>query len=159
MARVAGPARHDTPLIPAGAAFHGLVAFRGRARIDGRLADGEVVASGTLHVGPAAKVRARIEVDELVIEGSVEGELVAHRRLEVLGSGRVRGRLRTPGLALADGCTVDARCESGRVQTDAGAHSPAGEPTPPAPEPGASRRAAGDPEGGLGARPSSPESA
>jgi cytoskeletal protein CcmA (bactofilin family) len=99
-------------LIGAGTAFEGLVSFRGRALIDGELR-GEVVASGALHIGEAATVRARIEVDALIVAGSLEGEVIARERIEVLSTARVTGVLNAPRVSLADGCVVDGRCEAG----------------------------------------------
>ncbi len=105
------PAR-PIELIGAGTAFEGLVSFRGWALIDGEFR-GEVVASGALHIGEAATVRARIEVDALVVAGSLEGEVVARERIEVLATARVTGVLHAPRVSLADGCVVDGRCEAG----------------------------------------------
>jgi cytoskeletal protein CcmA (bactofilin family) len=95
-------------LIAEGAAFEGLLAFRGTARIDGRL-QGEVVASGALEIGEAADVRARIQVDELVVAGRLEGDAVVSRRIELRPSARVIGNLRAPSVILADGCQVEGR--------------------------------------------------
>ncbi len=95
-------------LIAEGAAFEGLLAFRGAARIDGRL-EGEVVASGALEIGEAADVRARIQVDELVVAGRLEGDAVVSRRIELRPSARVIGNLRAPSVILADGCQVEGR--------------------------------------------------
>lgn len=95
-------------LIAEGAAFEGLLAFRGAARIDGRL-QGEVVASGALEIGEAADVRARIQVDELVVAGRLEGDAVVSRRIELRPSARVIGNLHAPSVILADGCQVEGR--------------------------------------------------
>jgi cytoskeletal protein CcmA (bactofilin family) len=95
-------------LIAEGAAFEGLLAFRGAARIDGNL-QGEVVASGALEIGEAANVRARIQVDELVVAGRLEGDAVVTRRIELRPTARVVGNLRAPSVILADGCQVEGR--------------------------------------------------
>ena len=98
------------PVIGPGARFEGTLVFRGEARIEGELT-GEVRARGTLHVGPGAVVRARIEADELVVAGSVEGDVVAPRRVALLAGARLVGDLQTGSLSLADGSLLEGRCE------------------------------------------------
>jgi cytoskeletal protein CcmA (bactofilin family) len=100
-------------VIDAGASFEGLLTFRGAARVDGVLT-GRVVADGCLVIGPRGKVTATVEVDELVVGGEFEGEVVARSRVQLLSSGRAVGRLRAPSFALADGCRFDGHCETVR---------------------------------------------
>jgi cytoskeletal protein CcmA (bactofilin family) len=119
--------RRDTPAAPAGAsqpgthqgisptvsiakgcAFEGLLTFRGETRIDGALV-GEVVASGTLWLGETARVQARIEVDELIVEGHFEGDVVARRRLELSPTAHARGSFQAAQLSFADGCFFQGR--------------------------------------------------
>jgi cytoskeletal protein CcmA (bactofilin family) len=87
-------------LIEADCYFRGLVAFRGDARIDGSF-EGEVVAGGTLR---------RIEVDELVVAGVLEGRVDARRRVELLPGAHVQADLRTPRLVLAEGSFLHGCC-------------------------------------------------
>lgn len=96
----------------AGTSFRGILAFRGRARVEGSLA-GEVVADGVLEIAAGARVRARVEVDELVLAGELEGDALARGRIELRPGARVRGELRAPRLALADGSRVEGRVVSG----------------------------------------------
>lgn len=100
------------PLLPAGAAFEGLVTFRGAARVEGELT-GRVMARGRLEIGPGARVRARVDVDELVVEGELEGELRVRVRAELRASARVRGRLDAPRVAIAEGAFLEGRCRTG----------------------------------------------
>jgi len=89
--------------------FEGLLTFRGRARIDGELV-GEVICRGTLSLGEMSRVNAVIEVDELIVAGVLEGEATARRRIELTSTARVKGTIRAPRVALADGCRVEGRC-------------------------------------------------
>lgn len=98
------------PVVGPGARFEGTVAFRGQARVEGEVC-GRVLAAGTLHVAPGAVVRARIEADELVVAGTVEGDVTAPRRVSLLAGGRLSGDVRTGSLVLADGSRLDGRCE------------------------------------------------
>jgi cytoskeletal protein CcmA (bactofilin family) len=74
---------------------------------------GDILASGTLHIEPGAVVQGRVEVDELVVAGTLEGEATARRRLELRSTARVAADLHSPRLALSEGCVVDGRCRTG----------------------------------------------
>ena len=116
---VAGP----TCAIGAGASFDGVLTFWGFARVEGRLR-GQVVADGTLEIGPEADVHARIEVDVLVVEGLVEGEVLARERVEVRATGRITAAVRTPRLVLDEGGQIEGRVEMGKKQSPALAEAP-----------------------------------
>lgn len=106
-----GPADPGALAIGPGASFEGRLVFRGAARIEGRL-EGEVIAQGRLEIGARGRVRARIEVDELVVGGRLEGQVHARERVELLRTARVEAQLRTPRLALAEGCHFEGRCDT-----------------------------------------------
>ena len=115
----------ETPEIPeptcavgAGASFDGVLTFWGLARVDGKLR-GEVVADGTLEVGPEADVHAKVEVDVLVVEGLVEGEVLARERVEVRATGRITAAVRTPSLVLEEGGSLEGRIEMTRKKPPA----------------------------------------
>ena len=101
-----------TVIIGRGSRFEGLLTFRGRACVDGELI-GDVICSGTLELGEGSNVRGAIEVDELIVAGELEGDVTARRRIELRATARVKGALRTPQLALAEGCILEGRCETG----------------------------------------------
>jgi cytoskeletal protein CcmA (bactofilin family) len=109
MASPAPPASPE-PVVGPGARFEGTLAFRGEARVEGEV-EGAVLARGTLHVAPGARVCARIEADELVVAGTVEGDVLARRRVALLAGARLVGDVRTGRLALADGSVLQGRCE------------------------------------------------
>jgi cytoskeletal protein CcmA (bactofilin family) len=103
------PAAGESPVVVGATGnFEGLLAFWGLARVEGRVR-GEVSADGTLEVGPDAVVHARIEVDALVVEGLVEGDVVARERVEVRAGGRITASVATPRLVLAEGGSLEGR--------------------------------------------------
>ena len=115
----------ETPEIPAaacaiaaGASFDGILTFWGLARVEGKLR-GEVVADGTLEVGPEADVHAKVEVDVLVVEGLVAGEVLARERVEVRATGRITAAVRTPSLVLEEGGSLEGRIEMTRKKAPA----------------------------------------
>lgn len=96
--------------VGADASFDGVLTFWGLARVEGKLR-GQVVADGTLEVGPEADVHASIEVDVLIVEGLVEGEVVARERVEVRSTGRITAAVRTARLVLEEGGSIEGRIE------------------------------------------------
>jgi cytoskeletal protein CcmA (bactofilin family) len=125
--------RPPAPVIAAGAAFEGLLHLPAPARIDGCLR-GEVLAATTVWIGEAARVRARIEAEEVVVEGELEGEVRASRKIELRASARVTATLATPRLVLADGSFFEGRCETVGAGDAAGpAPSETGSPAAEAP--------------------------
>ena len=105
------PFRATRVLVP-GAAFDGVLTFRGNVQLEGQLR-GDVIAQGSLRVEAQGRVEGRIEVDELVVAGVIEGDVYARRRVELLPTARVHGEVRTPALALAEGSVLDGRCHTG----------------------------------------------
>ena len=115
--------------IPKGGRFEGLLSFRGAARIDGQLR-GQAIVQGTLVLGESATVEARIETDELIVAGTLEGHVRATRRIQLLSSARVTGELCAPRVRLVDGCQLRGRCRAG-PRADGVAESPASLPSLP----------------------------
>ena len=99
-------------LLGPGTAFEGVLTFRGGARVDGELR-GEVKAEGTLVLGPSARVRANVEVDELILAGHLEGDVTARRRVAIKPGARLVGSITAPLLRIEDGAFVQGPCRSG----------------------------------------------
>jgi cytoskeletal protein CcmA (bactofilin family) len=113
----------DTPRLGPGTSFDGVLSFEGTLRVDGQLAGCVIAKSGALVVGPQGRVRARIEVAELVLAGALVGDVVAHRRVELLPGSELEGNVTAPLLAIADGSRIAGRCFSGAQALAAGSKS------------------------------------
>src|SRR3954462_4257203 len=84
-----------TTLLGRGAAFEGKLTFEGTVRIDGRF-KGEVFSDDTLVIGEGALVEAEIDIGEVIIQGTVVGNIKAKRSSELHAPGPVKGGLPTP---------------------------------------------------------------
>jgi cytoskeletal protein CcmA (bactofilin family) len=106
------PMRSGGPLalVPAGGRFEGLVAFEGAARIDGD-AEGEIQGRGSLVIGPTGRVRASVQVDELIVEGRLDGEVRARDRVSLGPGASVSATLITPRFSSADGALFEGRLD------------------------------------------------
>lgn len=92
--------------------FEGKMTFRGVFRLDGKF-EGEIFESGTLIVGESARIKGKIGVNTIIINGHVEGELHANERIEIHSSGNFSGTLFTPVLIINEGGTLNGHCMMG----------------------------------------------
>jgi cytoskeletal protein CcmA (bactofilin family) len=117
-----------TTLLGRGAAFEGKLTFEGTVRIDGRFR-GEVFSDDTLVIGEGALVEAEIDIGEIIIQGTVVGNVKAKRSIEIHAPGRVKGDITTPSLQIDKGVIFEGRSFM------EGAAKPAAAPPPAAPKP------------------------
>jgi cytoskeletal protein CcmA (bactofilin family) len=97
-----------TTLLGRGAAFEGKLTFEGTVRIDGRF-KGEVFSDDVLVIGEGALVEAEIDIGEVIIQGTVVGNIKAKRSIEIHAPGRVKGDLHTPSLQIDKGVIFEGR--------------------------------------------------
>jgi cytoskeletal protein CcmA (bactofilin family) len=97
-----------TTLLGRGATFEGKLTFEGTVRIDGRF-KGEVFSDDTLVIGEGAIVEATIDIGEVIIQGTVIGNITAKRSIEIHAPGRVKGDLHTPALQIDKGVMFEGR--------------------------------------------------
>jgi cytoskeletal protein CcmA (bactofilin family) len=102
-------------------AFAGTLRFKDSLRIKG-VFEGEIDAMGRLYIDADAIVNARrIRATNVVVGGTVRGDIEAADRLEMLPSAKVYGNVRTAKLRIADGVVFEGTCEMIR---DPGAFNP-----------------------------------
>jgi cytoskeletal protein CcmA (bactofilin family) len=97
-----------------GTEFKGVLSFQGTVRIDGRL-EGEVVGDELLIVGEGGVLRANVDVGSLVSNGRIEGTIRAKKRVELLASSRVIGKVSTPCLVVMEGAALNGTCDMGAL--------------------------------------------
>src|SRR6266850_1896392 len=97
-----------TTLLGRGATSEGKLTFEGTVRIDGRF-KGEVFSDDTLVIGEGAIVEAEIDIGEVIVQGTVVGNVKAKRSIEIHAPGRVKGDLHTPSLQIDKGVIFEGR--------------------------------------------------
>jgi cytoskeletal protein CcmA (bactofilin family) len=122
-----------TTLLGRGAAFEGKLTFDGTVRIDGRF-KGEVFSDDVLVIGEGAHVEAEIDIGEVIIQGTVVGNVKAKRSIEIHAPGRVKGDLHSPSLQIDKGVIFEGRSFMENAVTVA-APRPAAAPPPAPPKP------------------------
>lgn len=107
-ARREGIVSEINTLLGRGTSFEGKLTFEGSVRIDGKL-KGEIFSDDTLIIGEGAYVEAEIDIGEVIIQGTLVGNVRAKRGIEVLAPGRVKGDLHTPSLQVEKGVVFEGR--------------------------------------------------
>src|SRR5438477_4837654 len=97
-----------TTLLGRGATFEGKLTFEGTVRLDGRF-KGEVFSDDVLVIGEGALVEAEIDIGEIIIQGTVVGNIKAKRSIEIHAPGRVKGDIHTPSLQIDKGVIFEGR--------------------------------------------------
>jgi cytoskeletal protein CcmA (bactofilin family) len=123
-----------TTLLGRGATFEGKLTFEGTVRIDGRF-KGEVFTDDTLVIGEGAHVEATIDVGEVIIQGTVVGNVTAKRSIEIHAPGRVKGDLHTPTLQIDKGVIFEGRSFMEAATSNRPAQAAAAAPPPAKPQP------------------------
>jgi cytoskeletal protein CcmA (bactofilin family) len=96
-------------LLGKGSEFEGKLTFEGTVRVDGKLS-GEVFSDDVLVVGEGAEVHAEIDIGEIIVQGTVIGNIRAKRAVELHAPGKVRGDITTPSLQIDKGVIFEGKC-------------------------------------------------
>jgi cytoskeletal protein CcmA (bactofilin family) len=86
-----------------GTVLTGETAFQAMLRIDGHLTGRVTSENGTLIIGSTGRVDANIVVATAMINGTVNGDIVAMDKIELGRTARVVGNIQTPKLVIEDG--------------------------------------------------------
>jgi cytoskeletal protein CcmA (bactofilin family) len=122
-----------TTLLGRGASFEGKLTFEGTVRVDGRF-KGEVFSDDTLVIGEGAVVEAEIDIGEIIIQGTVNGNIKAKRSIEIHAPGRVKGDIHTPSLQIDKGVIFEGRSFMEGTTTRPAPTPPAAPPKPNPPQ-------------------------
>lgn len=84
--------------------------FQAMLRVDGYLTGTVTSDTGTLIIGSSGQVDADISVSAAIINGTVNGDIIATERLELGRTARVMGNIQTPRLTIEDGAILEGGC-------------------------------------------------
>ena len=96
--------------VGAGTVLTGEATFKMMLRVDGHLSGRISSDDGTLIVGNNGRVDANIEVAVATIHGTVNGDIIASRRLELGRAAKVNGNIQTPSLVIEQGAVFEGSC-------------------------------------------------
>ncbi len=91
--------------------FKGELIFEGAVRIDGNF-EGNIRSSngGTLIVSEVASILGDIDVPNLVLHGTVSGNVWARESLKISATGKLKGDVEYGVMSLSEGASVNGRC-------------------------------------------------
>ncbi len=94
-----------------GTVMSGDASFKGMLRVDGHLTGRVMSEDGTLLIGTNGQVDANIKVAVATIHGTVNGDIVASKRIEMGRSAKVVGNIQTPALVIEQGAIFEGGCQ------------------------------------------------
>jgi len=94
--RTFAPARSGG-LLSRGVSIKGSVKFHNELLIDGEV-EGEINSTGSLTIGEHAHIRGEIKTKSVKVQGTVEGNIAATERCELLAGCTLRGDIEAPRL-------------------------------------------------------------
>jgi cytoskeletal protein CcmA (bactofilin family) len=106
---------NSTTTIGSGLKISGEISGTSDLYIDGETQGKIRLANARVTVGPNGRVQADIEAREIIIEGSVQGNLKAGERLHLGASSKVQGSVLTPRFAIEDGARLRGKVETVRT--------------------------------------------
>ena len=119
--------------------FDGAFIAKRDLRIEGEVR-GTIECSGTLFIAQGATVNAGVEAENITVAGDFTGEVNCRGRLQVMPSGRLRGKVITKTLIINEGAFYEGEMEMAPVEQRVSAGTavtprplPASQPPRPAP--------------------------
>lgn len=101
--RLSGFVGHGTTLT-------GETEFQAMLRVDGHLIGTVTSDSGTLIIGTNGQVDANVVVAAAMINGTVNGDIIASEKLQLGRTARVMGNIQSPRLIVEEGAILEGSC-------------------------------------------------
>jgi len=106
------PAARNASKISAGLKINGELSGDADVYIDGSVQGKIRLSDARVTVGPNGNVQAEIEAREIVVQGSVQGNMKAGEKAQLGASSRVVGNILAPRLGIDDGARVRGKAET-----------------------------------------------
>ena len=87
----------------------GKLTFTGPVELDGYI-EGEIQSEKSLTIGEAAVVNAKVVGTEVVVRGTVNGDITASRKLSLKAPAKVVGNINSKNLSIEEGVTFEGKC-------------------------------------------------
>ncbi|MCA1624490.1 MAG: polymer-forming cytoskeletal protein [Acidobacteria bacterium] len=96
--------------VGSGTILTGETTFHAVLRVDGHLTGRVSSEGGTLIIGPTGRVDANILVAAAIINGMVNGDIVATEKLQLGSTAQILGNIQAPRLIIEDGALLEGSC-------------------------------------------------
>lgn len=94
--------------VPEGLTIRGEVTGAESVELLGTL-EGPLTTDGFCHIHETGSLRGRLVATDVVVEGELQGDIVARGKVELGASARVKADIRARAIAIADGCFFDGQ--------------------------------------------------
>ncbi len=94
-------------LVGQGFEFSGEINFEGSLNIDGKVNGSIKGINGTLLISEAGSVEANVVTNICIVEGTFEGDITAATRVEIAKTGKIKGKVSTRDLVIAEGAIFE----------------------------------------------------
>lgn len=108
----ATPGQEFPTILGPDANFKGELSFEKGMRLMGRF-EGKVNTPGRIHIAREAKMSADVEAGAIIVEGDVQGNLMANDRIELKQTARYEGDLRASKLVVDEGAVFSGHVSVG----------------------------------------------
>ena len=109
--RLSGFVGHGTTLT-------GETEFQAMLRVDGHLIGTVSSEAGTLIVGTNGVVDANVSVAAAMVNGVVNGDIIASEKLQLGRTAQVIGNIQAPRLVVEEGAVIEGKCSMVRARQD-----------------------------------------
>ena len=93
-------------LVETGCSLEGRMSFSGAAKISGQFV-GEIFTRDELIISETGNVKAEIEAGIVLLKGTFEGNIVAHKKVTMIPPAKFRGTVTTPSLKIEEGVVFE----------------------------------------------------
>ncbi len=108
----------------AGTVYQGQLNFLGAVRIDGQFV-GEIKSEGTLILGQDAKVEGNVHVSQLILSGSISGDITVTGKTIMHKTAHLTGDFATKLLIMEEGAVLQGKISMDPSRETAGKESAA----------------------------------
>ncbi len=88
----------------------GTLKFTGELTFDGKI-DGDINSEGSLSLGDNAMVKGNINVNNVVLRGKINGNVIAREKIDIKTKTELFGDIRAPRLMIEEGVTFVGKSE------------------------------------------------
>ncbi len=94
------------------AKIKGELSFDNSAKILGGF-EGKIIAKGEVIIGETANCRATVEAGTVIVDGPIEGDIIAKDRIQLTPKAKVKGDITAASLSVGEGASFVGHCKVG----------------------------------------------
>ena len=119
-----GTATGSTSLLSKEVKIEGEIQGSENLQVEGRF-KGTIKLAGDVYIGPTGIVDADIEADNVIVQGQINGNVLAHKQLQIQSSGKLVGDCTAQSIDIKEGALFEGRSKMIRPSAPSTGSSPA----------------------------------